>query len=82
MLNVGYLIPDKNEATKWLKNYMETNDKAERLNKLQLLHLEALMEPNIIPLVSSPYVALIRKPWAIKLPKYFANNSLWLLEKN
>jgi hypothetical protein len=80
-LNIGILGTTREQATVWLKDYMETIEKKERLEKLQKLHFEALIAPNVVPLVSSPYVALLRKPWKLKLPKYFANNSLWLVEK-
>lgn len=80
-LNIGILGMTREQAALWLKDYMDTIEKKERLAKLQRLHFEALIEPNVVPLVSSPYVALVRKPWTLKLPKYFANNSLWLVEK-
>lgn len=80
-LNMGILGLSKKEASDWLKDYMNNLDKTDRIKKLQQLHFESLIKPSIIPLMSAPYVALVRKSWKPKLPKYFANNSLWLLEK-
>ncbi|MFN3454638.1 MAG: ABC transporter substrate-binding protein [Pseudobdellovibrio sp.] len=80
-LNMGILGLPKKEASDWLKDYMENLNKTERIKKLQQLHFESLIKPSVIPLISAPYVALVRKPWKSKLPNYFANNSLWLLEK-
>jgi hypothetical protein len=80
-LNAGVLGLSKKDVAPWLKTYMETTDKNERIKKLQKLHFEALMSPSVVPLVASPYVALVRKPWKLGLPKYFANNALWLVER-
>jgi hypothetical protein len=80
-LNAGILGLSKVEARDWLKDYMETIEKKKRLKKLQKLHFDALIQPAVVPLVSSPYVALTKNPWKLNLPKYFANNALWLVEK-
>ncbi len=80
-LNIGYFGLSKEESAAWLKDYMETIEKEERLKKLRKLHFESLIKPTVVPLVSSPYVALARKPWVPKLSKYFANNPLWQVER-
>jgi hypothetical protein len=80
-LNAGHLGLSKEESAIWLKDYMETTEKEDRLKKLRKLHFEALMKPSVVPLMSAPYVALARKPWVPKLSKYFANNPLWQVER-
>lgn len=70
------------EGRNWLKNYMGTNDKEKRLEKLRDLHYRALAEVHTVPIVSAPYVAAARKPWAPQLSLFFANNPLWQIQKN
>jgi hypothetical protein len=80
-INVGLFGMTKVERQQWLKNYMSVLDKSERFYLLQKLHFDALMNGVIYPLVSSPYVALVRKPWVSHLPQIFANNPLWAIKK-
>lgn len=80
-INVGLFGMTKDERQKWLKNYMSVLDKSERFYLLQKLHFDALMSGVIYPLVSAPYVALVRKPWVSHLPQIFANNPLWAIKK-
>ena len=72
----------KDEQKAWLKDYMSIMDKEKRLEKLQKLHFESLKNGVVYPIVSSPYVALLRKPWVSHLPQIFANNPLWTITKN
>lgn len=81
-INVGLFGMSKDERQDWLKTYMSILDKSERLNRLQELHYEALVNGVIYPLSSSPYVALLRKPWTSHLPQIFANNPLWTIKKD
>ncbi|MBN8542472.1 MAG: hypothetical protein J0L82_18930 [Deltaproteobacteria bacterium] len=76
-LNAGLLGLSKQERSKWLANYMATDDKGSRISKLKELHYQALAEPAIVPLIASPYAALVRKPWKIELSDLYANNQLW-----
>lgn len=79
-LNAGLLGLTKQERNKWLTDYMATDQKSERLKKLRDLHFHALAEPAIVPLMASPYAALVRKPWKIELSELYANNQLWLIK--
>lgn len=76
-LNAGLLGLKKSERTKWLQDYMSTDDKPKRIKKLKALHFNALASPTIVPLMGTPYAALVRKPWHMELSELFANNQLW-----
>ena len=73
---------NKERASKWLDEYMNTPEKADRINKVRDLHFQALSEPVIIPLMRCPYVAMVRKPWRLDLPQYYANNPFWSIQWN
>lgn len=79
-LNAGLLGLKKSERTAWLADYMATDDKALRIHKLKDLHFHALSEPAIVPLIASPYAALVRKPWKMELSELYANNQLWRIK--
>jgi len=64
---------------RWLADYMATPAKPDRLRKLREIHFRALAEPFLIPLMTSPYAAVARKPWVIELPKLYANNPFWMV---
>ncbi len=79
-LNAGLLGLSKSERKKWLAEYMATDDKALRIHKLKSLHYQALAEPSIVPLMASPYAALVKKPWKMELSELYANNQLWRIK--
>ena len=79
-LNAGLLGLLKAQRSKWLADYMATDDKALRISKLKELHFQALAEPAIVPLIASPYAALVRKPWKFELSELYANNQLWRIK--
>lgn len=79
-LNAGLLGLAKSDRQRWLAEYMALDDKAERITKLKNLHFQALAEPAIVPLMASPYAAIVRKPWRIDLSELFANNQLWRIK--
>ncbi len=81
-LNAGYLGLKKSERAGWVKRYMETPSKEERIESLRDLHFAALRNADIVPLVISPFVALSRKPWRMELPELYANNQLWLVKNH
>ncbi len=81
-VNAGIFGMSKNERSSWIKSYMGILDKTQRLQKLQDLHFNSLINGVIFPLAASPYVALLRKPWKSHLPQIFANNPLWTIKKN
>jgi len=79
-LNAGLLGLTKSERSHWLADYMATDDKALRIHKLKTLHYTALAEPAIVPLMASPYAAVVRKPWKMELSELYANNQLWRIK--
>jgi MarR-like DNA-binding transcriptional regulator SgrR of sgrS sRNA len=81
-LNAGYLGLEKSKRAAWIKHYMETSSKEERIESLRDLHFSALRNADIVPLVISPFVALSRKPWRMELSELYANNQLWLIKNH
>lgn len=81
-LNAGYFGLSKDGKAAWIKKYMDTLEKSERLQQLKSLHDTALSEPIIVPLLVAPYAALAKKPWKIGLSQLYANNPLWLIRKD
>ncbi len=66
----------------WLNKYVLLNDKNERMRLLKDLHYETISRFAVVPLGIAPYVAIARKPWKMKFPKYFANNPIWMIQKD
>jgi MarR-like DNA-binding transcriptional regulator SgrR of sgrS sRNA len=79
-LNTGILGLTKAERQQWLKHYMSVDDKAQRLNLVNQLQFNALKNSVLVPLVASPYTAIVRKPWKPELSPLFANNQLWRIK--
>ena len=79
-LNAGQMGLSKQDRVKWLADYMSNDDKNYRVDKLKKLHFNSLAEPVLVPLMSSPYTALVRKPWKIELSELYANNQLWRIK--
>ena len=80
-MNTGIFGYSQEEGKAWLKDYMQTEDKLERVNKLRTMHLKSLTEGWMIPLYRTPYVAIARKPWKMHLSQLFANNPFWKIRK-
>ena len=81
-VNAGLIGIPKQEREAWLKNYMEIEDKKERIERLKQVHKNALMKGFIVPYASSPYVALTRKGWTADLPEIVGNHLLWKIKRN
>lgn len=79
-LNGGVFGLTKTEREAWMSEYMSTDDKEARSKKLKTLHFKSLAEPVLVPLMASPYTALIRKPFKMELSDLFANNQLWRIK--
>lgn len=59
----------------WLRRYLETPEKADRVKLMRELHVASIVDdPVLIPLQSMPYVATVRKPWVFDLSRSIANN--------
>jgi MarR-like DNA-binding transcriptional regulator SgrR of sgrS sRNA len=73
----GHLGLSKTERAAWLADYMATTDSRERLGKLRAIHYNALASASVTPIIEYPFVAIIKKPWTMKLSALVANNPLW-----
>jgi len=76
-----FLLPGM-DPDAWLKNYIETSDKTERIAKLNRLHFELLKNVIFIPYHVSPYFAVARKPWHLNQSNLSAGTCLWRLRTN
>lgn len=81
-LNAGLLGKTKPERRDWLAHYMGLESKSDRMKELRDLHYEALASPSLVPLMASPYVAVVRKPWRMEFSEHYANNQLWRIKIN
>ena len=82
MINAGNFGLSPNEGKVWLADYMSTRDKKERLDKIDQMHTKSLTEGLMVPLIASPYVAVIKKPWTMHFSPLFANNPFWKIRKD
>ncbi len=67
---------------KWFADYIATEDRAERIKKLNALHFELLRTVSMFPVQVAPYYAAIKKPWRLNQFKTAAGTRLWLIRKN
>jgi len=81
-LKSGFLGTTNDEREKWLSNYLINTDEAERLTALRELHLKSLLSPVIIPIVRTPYVSLVRKPWRPNFSFLFPNSPVWKISRD
>ncbi len=81
-LNAGLFGLTKPERADWLAKYMSIDDKHKRIQMLRKLQFDALSSATIAPLLSSPYTALVRKPWHFELPAIYANDPFWLIKRD
>ncbi|HAH31986.1 MAG TPA: hypothetical protein DCL44_06705 [Elusimicrobia bacterium] len=65
----------------WLRKYVSTQDKQERLRLLRELHFQTLLHATVIPLAKTPYTALVRKPWTFHMSKFHANDPVWRISQ-
>ena len=80
-LNAGDFGLSQEEGQSWLKDYMKTEVKEERIKKIKKLHMDALMEGRLIPLGTTSWFAVVRKPWSLHFSELFANNQLWKIKR-
>lgn len=76
----GFFGMNTVEQRQWLAKYSSINNKDERMAILRKKHKESLLNGTLVPLMVSPYVALVRKPWTLELSQFFADNPLWLVK--
>lgn len=79
-LNAGLLGMRKADRVTWMADYMAIDDKPQRIKKLKELHFKALSDAWVVPVMASPYAAIVRKPWKIELSDLYANNQLWRIK--
>ena len=82
MIDEGIFGLSPEEGKAWLNDYMNTRGKKERLRKVSQLHLKSLTEGWMIPLITTPYVAIARKPWKIHFSPLFASNPFWKIRRD
>ena len=79
-INMKQFFPaDSEQGQNWLRDYVDIEDKSVRLQRLRALHLQALMDPWIVPIASHEYLTVVRSPWEYKGPKLFASGAIWHL---
>lgn len=76
----GFMLPDHNMKN-WLKDYIATSDRRQRLDKLRKWHFELLNQVVIYPVLANPYFALVRKPWQANFLTYTADTQLWRMRQ-
>lgn len=79
-ISTGMMAVQGAEGDAWLRSYMAIEDKDTRLAMLRELHLKTILNGYSIPIATSPYVAISRRPWVPVLSKFFANNPLWQVQ--
>jgi|GEM_PF-1165391 len=80
-VNAGIFGMKKDSRDNWLTEYMKTRESAKRMKKLQDLHFTALKEATVVPVASTPYVAILRNNWKSELPIVVGNNPFWLIKR-
>ncbi len=78
----GHFDLNSKTGKEWLEQYQNMDNKEERLKMLKELHFRTLEKVITVPIADFPYTALVRKPWRIHLPTLFANNPLWLINRD
>lgn len=81
-LAAGFFGMNPKERESWLANYMSKSNKEDRMQLLRGVHAKALGAPIFIPLLVCPYTALAQNSWQPHLSQLYANNQLWLIQKD
>lgn len=81
-IDYGFFGLDKTKNQKWLEEYMLESNKNVRLKKLKEIHLNSLLNAQIVPLYKASYVAISNKKWNIDFSQFYSNSKLWELKKN
>ncbi|MEN0059212.1 MAG: ABC transporter substrate-binding protein [Bdellovibrio sp.] len=77
LFSQGIFSFKKNEGAKWIQDYMDIPERAERIKKLQSLHYEMLLSVKVFPLISRPYIAISRNRFKLDFSKIYAGSPLW-----
>jgi hypothetical protein len=70
------------EREDWLAKYMAIPEKETRLAKLREIHESSIRNGVLVPILTCPYAALAQNGWHIGLSQLFANNPIWLINRN
>lgn len=65
----------------WLNEYIHTDDREVRLQKLRALHFELLKQGVIYPITVSPYMAFGNKKWNLNFLPFIAGSQLWRMRQ-
>lgn len=79
--NSSFALPGMN-TEEWFRDYLSTADKEARIQKLNKLHFDLLMNASIVPTRVTPYYAVSTKAWNLNQSTLSAATALWLLRSN
>ena len=71
----------KAEGDIWIKNYINIENKENRIKALQSLFFNLLSKPVIYPIGASPYWAIAREDLELNFPKLFPGSHWWKIRK-
>lgn len=78
-LNTIDLSISKEDKSKWLRTYMQIEDKQLRLKELRKLHYTILKNADVIPIGSAPYISVGKKSLKFNIYKHFAGTPFWMI---
>ena len=67
------------DKDKWLTAYYKLS-KEKQLDEIKKIHFEMLQSFLTVPLVSTPYIAIARKPWGFVMPRFHASTPFWMIQ--
>jgi ABC-type transport system substrate-binding protein len=73
-------LPNFNKE-KWLNEYIHTDNRETRLEKLRTLHFELLKQGVIYPITVSSYMAFGNKKWKLNFLPFIAGSQLWRMRR-
>jgi hypothetical protein len=71
----------KIEGDLWIKNYINIENKENRIKALQSLFFNLLSKPVVYPIGASPYWAIAREDLELNFPKLFPGSHWWKIRK-
>lgn len=80
-LNMNYYDFTADKAQTWLKTFINTPVREDRIRMMRQLHFSALASPKVVPLMSEPQVSLLRDTWTMESCPIFSSSALWRITK-
>lgn len=80
--NAGLFYSPGMDVKEWVGRYMATEDKNQRITMARNIHYETLAHACSIPMVWSPYAAIVRKPWRMDFSKIYPSSYLWRIHRD